>query len=165
MRMLLAARPGYRRKRAYARRCTCYYLPRQYGRRAKTIRGVLPAVPRCASDSATSLNDRELRAPPTRRPVDPTTPTRRCSPCPSTPRSPTTAPTALCPAGHKHTSSGKPLHADCPGRTYTQAVCSCGNWEMKQRGKGYVNECCRRHLADHAEGPKVLRDLLPLDAF
>ncbi|MFE9826428.1 hypothetical protein ACFYSH_30590 [Streptomyces sp. NPDC005791] len=38
MRMLLATRPGYRRKYAYARRCTCYYLPGQYGRRAKTIR-------------------------------------------------------------------------------------------------------------------------------
>ncbi|MGQ4352907.1 hypothetical protein [Streptomyces drozdowiczii] len=38
MRMLLATRPGYRRTCAYARRCTCYYLPGQYGRRAKTIR-------------------------------------------------------------------------------------------------------------------------------
>ncbi|MFJ5938580.1 hypothetical protein [Streptomyces sp. NPDC093071] len=70
----------------------------------------------------------------------------------------------ICPAGHKHTSSGKPLHPDCPGRAYTKAVCSCGGWEMKARGKGYVNECRRRHLADHDEGPKVLRDLLRLDA-
>ncbi|MBX9426423.1 hypothetical protein [Streptomyces lateritius] len=70
----------------------------------------------------------------------------------------------LCPADHKHTSSGKPLHTDCPGRSYTQAVCSCGDWEMKQRGKGYVNECRKRHLAGHAQGPKVLRDLLRLDA-
>ncbi len=38
MRMLLATRPGYRRKCAYARCCTCYYLPGQYGRRAKTVR-------------------------------------------------------------------------------------------------------------------------------
>lgn len=38
MRMLLANRPGYCRTCAYARRCTCYYLPGQYGRRAKTIR-------------------------------------------------------------------------------------------------------------------------------
>ncbi|MER5972263.1 hypothetical protein ABT112_21405 [Streptomyces sp. NPDC002055] len=38
MRMLLATRPGYRRKCAYARRCTCFYLPGQYGRRAKTLR-------------------------------------------------------------------------------------------------------------------------------
>ncbi|WP_395365182.1 hypothetical protein ACHGLA_30700 [Streptomyces sp. YH02] len=70
----------------------------------------------------------------------------------------------LCPADHKHTSSGKPLHADCPGRSYTQAVCSCGDWEMKQRGKGYVNECRKRNLAGHAQGPKALRDLLRLDA-
>ncbi|QIY53424.1 hypothetical protein HEP86_01465 [Streptomyces sp. RPA4-5] len=38
MRMLLATRPGYRRKCAYARRCTCFYLPGQYGRRAKRLR-------------------------------------------------------------------------------------------------------------------------------
>ncbi|MGV9790994.1 hypothetical protein ACWEIK_26115 [Streptomyces sp. NPDC004673] len=36
--MLLATRPGYRRKCAYARHCTCYYLAGQYGRRAKTCR-------------------------------------------------------------------------------------------------------------------------------
>ncbi|NBE51647.1 hypothetical protein GUY60_09445 [Streptomyces sp. YC537] len=69
-----------------------------------------------------------------------------------------------CPAAHRHTSSGKPLRADCPGRAYTQAVCSCGEWEMTGRAKGYVNECRRRHLADHAERPKVLRDLPGLDA-
>ncbi|WP_406281376.1 hypothetical protein [Streptomyces sp. NBC_00209] len=39
MRMLLATRPGHRRKCAHARRgCTCYYLPGKYGRRAKTLR-------------------------------------------------------------------------------------------------------------------------------
>ncbi|MHC5907819.1 hypothetical protein ACVNF4_28600 [Streptomyces sp. S6] len=38
MRMLLATRPGYRRKCAYAPRCTCYYLRGQYGRRTKTVR-------------------------------------------------------------------------------------------------------------------------------
>ncbi|MGX1762250.1 hypothetical protein ACWIG5_36025 [Streptomyces lydicus] len=38
MRMLLATRPGYRRKCAYARRCTCFDLPGQYGRRAKALR-------------------------------------------------------------------------------------------------------------------------------
>lgn len=70
----------------------------------------------------------------------------------------------LCQADHKHTSSGKPLHAHCPGRAYTQAVCSCGNWQMKQDGKGYVKECRRRHLADHANGPKALRGPLRLDA-
>ncbi|WP_371626568.1 hypothetical protein OG245_30505 [Streptomyces sp. NBC_01116] len=64
----------------------------------------------------------------------------------------------LCPADHKHTSSGKPLHPDCPGRAYTKAVCSCGDWEKKDCGKGYVNECRRRHLADRAREPKVLRD-------
>jgi hypothetical protein len=34
---------------------------------------------------------------------------------------------------------------------------------MKQPGKGYVNENRKRHLASHAQGPKVLRDLLRLD--
>ncbi|MGC4998495.1 hypothetical protein [Streptomyces sp. DT195] len=38
MRMLLATRPGYRRKCAYTRRCTCYYLAGQFGRQAKTFR-------------------------------------------------------------------------------------------------------------------------------
>lgn len=38
MRMLLATRPGYRRKCVYARRCTCFYLPGQYGRRSKSHR-------------------------------------------------------------------------------------------------------------------------------
>lgn len=71
----------------------------------------------------------------------------------------------LCPADHKHSVSGKPLHPDCPGRAYTQAVCSCGDWEKKDGGKGYVNECRKRHLADHAQGPKVLRTLLRRDAF
>ncbi|MEU9856150.1 hypothetical protein [Streptomyces sp. NPDC047974] len=69
----------------------------------------------------------------------------------------------LCPADHRHTSSGKPLHDDCSGHAYTQAVCSCG-WKMRQPGKGYVAECRKRHLAGHAQGPKVLRDLLRLDA-
>ncbi|WP_406080481.1 hypothetical protein OG468_08620 [Streptomyces zaomyceticus] len=36
--MLLATRPGYRRKCAFARRCTCYYQPGQYGRHAKPLR-------------------------------------------------------------------------------------------------------------------------------
>jgi hypothetical protein len=72
----------------------------------------------------------------------------------------------LCPPEHKHTSSGKPLHPGCPGCDYSKAVCTCGNWEMKDRGKGYVNESRRRHLATHpqpAQPPKVLRDLLRLD--
>ncbi|KPI14571.1 hypothetical protein OK006_3267 [Actinobacteria bacterium OK006] len=69
----------------------------------------------------------------------------------------------LCPADHKHTNSGKPLHPDCPGRASTQAICSCGRWEMKESGKGYVNKSRKRHLASHTQGPKVLRDLLRLD--
>ncbi|MFJ2158129.1 hypothetical protein [Streptomyces sp. NPDC087856] len=69
----------------------------------------------------------------------------------------------LCPADHKHTSSGKPFHPDCPGRADTQAICSCGDWEMREPCKGYVNECRKRHLASHNQGPKVLRDLLRLD--
>ncbi|MBT2491994.1 hypothetical protein J7E96_26400 [Streptomyces sp. ISL-96] len=36
--MPLTTRPGYRRKCAFARRCTCYYLPGQYGRHAKPLR-------------------------------------------------------------------------------------------------------------------------------
>ncbi|MFE1439193.1 hypothetical protein [Streptomyces sp. NPDC058739] len=32
--MLLATPPGYRRECAFTRRCTCYNLPGQYGRRA-----------------------------------------------------------------------------------------------------------------------------------
>ncbi|MFE3874862.1 hypothetical protein ACFXPX_10740 [Kitasatospora sp. NPDC059146] len=74
---------------------------------------------------------------------------------------------SLCPPEHKHTSSGKPLHADCPGRSYSQAVCTCGGWEIKNSGKGYVDEARRRHLATHpkpvSKGPAVLRELLRLD--
>lgn len=68
---------------------------------------------------------------------------------------------ALCPPEHKHTSSGKPLHPDCPGRSYTQAICSCGQWRMQQPGKGYVNESRRRHLATHqTPASPPLRDTL-----
>lgn len=73
-----------------------------------------------------------------------------------------------CPAEHKHTSCGKPLHPDCSGRTHSQAVCSCGDSQMANPGKGYVNECRKRDLASHpkpeATGPNVLRALLCLDA-
>lgn len=57
----------------------------------------------------------------------------------------------ICPASHKHPVSGKPLHPECPGRSYSQAICSCGHWELRQSAKGYVNESRRRHLAHHAE--------------
>ncbi|GLW14523.1 hypothetical protein Stsp01_12660 [Streptomyces sp. NBRC 13847] len=70
---------------------------------------------------------------------------------------------SLCPADHKLPSSGKQLHPDCPGRAYTQAICSCGDREMKQSGKGYVSESRKRHLAAHTEGPKAVRDLLHLN--
>ncbi|MFF2539545.1 hypothetical protein [Streptomyces cyaneofuscatus] len=69
----------------------------------------------------------------------------------------------LCPADHKHTSSGNPLHTDCPGRAYTRAVCSCG-WKKEESGKGYVNECRKRHLASHAEeqnAPSAVCPLIP----
>jgi hypothetical protein len=71
-----------------------------------------------------------------------------------------------CPVKQKRTYSGEPLHLDRPGRAYTQAICSCGDWQMKNPGKGYVNESRRRHLASHTKptGPKFLRDLLSLDA-
>lgn len=70
-----------------------------------------------------------------------------------------------CPKEHKHNSSGKPLHPDCPGREYSQAICSCGRWEMKQSCKGYVLECRKRHLGTHRApddpaSPPV-RDVLP----
>ncbi|QMU79955.1 hypothetical protein GXW83_02315 [Streptacidiphilus sp. PB12-B1b] len=70
---------------------------------------------------------------------------------------------SLCPAEHRHTSSGKPLHPNCPGRAYTQAICSCGGWQMNDPGKGYVNETRKRHLASHPKDFKALRDLLRLD--
>jgi hypothetical protein len=70
----------------------------------------------------------------------------------------------LCPADHRHTTTGKPLHADCPGRVYSSARCTCGAWEMTHPFKGYVNECRKRHLASHPrpEGPSALRALLRL---
>ncbi|MFD8321407.1 hypothetical protein [Kitasatospora purpeofusca] len=74
---------------------------------------------------------------------------------------------SLCPPNHKHTSSGKPLHNDCPGRSYSQVICTCGTWQFKGPGKGYVNESRKRHLATHTPptptGPAVLRGLLRLD--
>ncbi|MGW2056213.1 hypothetical protein ACWCOZ_20255 [Streptomyces sp. NPDC001840] len=75
---------------------------------------------------------------------------------------------SICPPEHKHTVTGKPRHPECPGRFYSQAVCSCGTWEIKHPGKGYVNECRRRHLDTHQKqedgpGPEVLRNLLRLD--
>lgn len=51
-----------------------------------------------------------------------------------------------CPPTHKHTSSGKPLVAECPGRAYSKAVCTCGEWSIKSPGKGYVDDERRRHL-------------------
>ncbi|MFB7950163.1 hypothetical protein ACFC6L_35250 [Kitasatospora phosalacinea] len=70
-----------------------------------------------------------------------------------------------CPPEHRHTVTGKPLRPDCPGRSYSQAVCTCGTWEFRGTGKGYVNDSRRRHLATHrapaaAPGPLV-RDVLP----
>ncbi|KND38306.1 hypothetical protein [Streptomyces acidiscabies] len=73
---------------------------------------------------------------------------------------------SVCPPTHKHTSSGKPLVEGCPGRSYTQAICTCGDWEFKNPGKGYVNETRKRHLATHpvpTKVPKFLRDRLRLD--
>ncbi|MFE2426894.1 hypothetical protein ACFXJ5_09095 [Streptomyces sp. NPDC059373] len=72
---------------------------------------------------------------------------------------------STCPPDHKHTTSGMPLHPDCDGRAYAQAICSCGTWSLKNPGKGYVNECRKRHLATHREaktdsGPAVLSELL-----
>ncbi|MEV4555726.1 hypothetical protein AB0K51_01865 [Kitasatospora sp. NPDC049285] len=74
---------------------------------------------------------------------------------------------SICPKEHKHTVTGKPLHPACPGRAYSSATCSCGEWEFECSGKGYVNEERKRHLARHSKqtpaGPKVLRDRLRLD--
>jgi hypothetical protein len=74
---------------------------------------------------------------------------------------------SACPKEHRHTSSNKPLHPDCPGRDYSQAICTCGTWQFKNAGKGYVDEERKRHLATHTppdrQGPAVLRKLLRLD--
>ncbi|WP_231607826.1 hypothetical protein [Streptacidiphilus albus] len=51
-----------------------------------------------------------------------------------------------CPPEHKHTSSGKPLVAGCPGRAYSKAACTCGTWSFRSLGKGHVDEERRRHL-------------------
>lgn len=55
----------------------------------------------------------------------------------------------VCPAEHRHTTTGKPRHPDCPGRAFSSAACSCGTWRMAHPIKGYVNELRRRHLAEH----------------
>ncbi|MFI9332441.1 hypothetical protein ACIGZJ_33535 [Kitasatospora sp. NPDC052868] len=74
---------------------------------------------------------------------------------------------SVCPPEHRHSSSGKPLHPGCPGRSYSQAICTCGAWEFKDSGKGYVNESRKRHLATHTppapKAPAVLRARLRLD--
>ncbi|MEV7644256.1 hypothetical protein AB0O32_30460 [Streptomyces rubiginosohelvolus] len=67
----------------------------------------------------------------------------------------------LCPADHKHISSGNPLHTDCPSRACTRAVCSCG-WKKDESGKGYVNECRKRHLPSHTQGQNALSAVWPL---
>ncbi|MEV5468043.1 hypothetical protein AB0N37_20765 [Streptomyces griseoincarnatus] len=74
-----------------------------------------------------------------------------------------------CPPSHKHTTSGKPLHPDCPGRHHFESVCTCGTWKLSGGVKTYVNDARKRHLATHraadpAEGPAVPRKLLRLDA-
>ncbi|WP_328953648.1 hypothetical protein [Kitasatospora purpeofusca] len=51
-----------------------------------------------------------------------------------------------CPPAHKHTSSGKPLVPECPGRAYSTAACTCG-WTTRSAVKTYVDETRRRHLA------------------
>ncbi|MFJ7275446.1 hypothetical protein [Kitasatospora sp. NPDC098663] len=74
---------------------------------------------------------------------------------------------SLCPPDHKHSSSAKPLPPDCPGRAYSRTVCTCGSWEFKGPGKGYVNESRKRHLDTHPrprpKAPPVLREPLRLD--
>ncbi|MFJ9523469.1 hypothetical protein ACIRPK_35190 [Kitasatospora sp. NPDC101801] len=52
-----------------------------------------------------------------------------------------------CPPEHRHTTSGKPLTPGCPGRAYSKAECSCGEWSAKHAGKGYVDDARRRHLS------------------
>jgi hypothetical protein len=68
-----------------------------------------------------------------------------------------------CPPEHRHTTTGKPLHPDCPGRAYSSAACSCGEWQMSNLIKGYVNECRKRHLASHTESFSAARELLHFD--
>ncbi|MFI9273977.1 hypothetical protein ACIGXM_25200 [Kitasatospora sp. NPDC052896] len=77
------------------------------------------------------------------------------------------ADSSICPKEHKYTVTGKPTHPDCPGRAYTRAACTCG-WDFQCPGKGYADEERKRHRTTNPKptpgGPKVLRDLLRLDA-
>ncbi len=74
-----------------------------------------------------------------------------------------------CPPSHKHTTSGKPLHPDCPGRHRFEAVCGCGAWKLSGPIKSYIEAERKRHLATHrttepTPGPAVLSKHLGLDA-
>lgn len=51
-----------------------------------------------------------------------------------------------CPPDHRHTTSGAPLTSGCPGRAYSKAACTCGEWSIESPGKGYVDDERRRHL-------------------
>ncbi|MFJ8627427.1 hypothetical protein ACIRD3_31925 [Kitasatospora sp. NPDC093550] len=52
-----------------------------------------------------------------------------------------------CSPEHRHTTSGKPLTSGCPGRAYSRAECSCGEWSIKHTGKGYVDDARRQHIS------------------
>ncbi|MFF4520490.1 hypothetical protein [Streptomyces bluensis] len=75
-----------------------------------------------------------------------------------------------CLPSHKHSTSGKPLHPDCPGRYLFESVCTCGTWKLSGGVKSYVNDERKRHLATHrtddelSQRPAALRGLPRFDA-
>ncbi|MEV7925977.1 hypothetical protein [Kitasatospora sp. NPDC088779] len=76
-----------------------------------------------------------------RQPQDPTPARFRA------PRTDHHADGTVCPPEHRHTTSGRPLVEGCPGRAYSKAVCTCGEWSTQAPGKGYVDGERLRHLS------------------
>ncbi|WP_233290003.1 hypothetical protein [Kitasatospora sp. MBT66] len=105
------------------------------------------AEPVCVGDALTPEQwDAEQREAPRLGLVPMGTPGRRPKEKFQAPRTDHHADDSECPPTHKHTSSGKPLYATCPGRTYSTATCTCG-WTTRSAAKTYVDETRRRHLA------------------
>ncbi|MFJ2775718.1 hypothetical protein [Kitasatospora sp. NPDC087315] len=103
--------------------------------------------PLCVGDALTEAEwDAEQEADARRRSTWHQAPPRAHRPKFTAPRTDHHTDGTECPPTHKHTSSGKPLTEGCPGRAYSRAVCTCG-WETKNAGKGYTDECRKRHLA------------------
>ncbi|MFJ2864934.1 hypothetical protein [Kitasatospora sp. NPDC087314] len=99
-----------------------------------------------AQQEASSREDLErVTVPFPARPMKTSTPAARFR----APRTDHHADGSACPPEHRHTTSGKPLTQGCSGRAYSQAQCSCGEWSVKDTGKGYVDEARRQHLIAH----------------